>query len=223
MSARDKPPEYESNKEWVQCNLCGAWMTRQGLNGHLRFFHERDWEPERAMVVLLGSGDSYAFYLIMQSILRPRPLLEEERKALLGRYQLYVLKGSRGRGGTARPGGQQQTHSLIHQGPPGGYNRATAGEWNPRSLRGSDHQEGTGSRRSKTLAECPVCHSEMTRTGLEGHIRFRHPQYWILNKALTHLVEAGDPYARSIVSNNIPFDVNLQIVLLRRYRKAIGK
>ncbi len=223
MSARKDPPEYKSNKQLVQCQRCGKWMTLQGLNGHVRFFHERDWEPERAMVVLLGSADMYAQNLIIKSILRPAPLLKEEREALLACYRLYVVKNSQGSGGTPKHPGTQSSQLPFHRWRPGGSKAVRPGPRNPRFLGILGHQNGTGSRRGRTLAECPVCHREMTPTGLGGHIRFRHPQYWIVNKALTDLVQAGDSFARSIVLNDVPRDTYILVELLRRYRKAIGR
>ena len=203
MSARKERPAYKSNKQLVQCQRCGKWMTLQGLNGHVRFFHERDWEPERAMAVLLARGDLYADYLILRGIAKPGPLSSEERKALLLGYELYARRTPGSPEGTA--GGADRRHPAHRMDQP------------------SHGRSNGASRRAKTLGRCPMCQREMSPTGLTGHIRFRHPDFYIIDKALTHLVEAGDRFAQWIVLNRIHIDVPIADGLLRRYRKALGK
>lgn len=206
MSASRERPDYETGKAMIQCRACGAWMKHQGLNGHERLFHRRNWRFERALVALLSRGDTYAYLLAMKD----EPLSPAQCEALLARYQLKERKNS----GTSTPAralpGTQPASLVVRQAPTG---RASG---RPGSTRNSRRSESSG--RSRSRAECPVCHREMGRQGLQGHLMFRHPGEWILRKALKHLVEIGDAYACSIVASGRPIDRSQRVILLHKYQ-----
>lgn len=60
MSARDRKPSVRWSKTKAQCPYCDRWMTRQGLNGHIRFRHTQQWGFERAYYELVKVGDAAA-------------------------------------------------------------------------------------------------------------------------------------------------------------------
>ena len=90
MSARKRKPEVRWSKTQAQCPYCGWWMTRQGLNGHIRFKHMSDWAFEVACAELAKVGDPL-FTLLSR---RLDNLTEKERQAVLNRH--WLLRRRRG-------------------------------------------------------------------------------------------------------------------------------
>ncbi len=66
-------------------------MSRQGLNGHIRFRHIRESALERALAALAKAGDIF-FPIISDHLDR---LTEEEQRTVLLRYSLLMKRRQR--------------------------------------------------------------------------------------------------------------------------------
>ncbi len=87
MSARDGKPPFRWSKTKAQCPYCDGWMTRQGLNGHIRFRHTLRWGFERAYYELVKAGDYGAAFV--KDHLHPTEL---EIKVVMARYRLLQTR-----------------------------------------------------------------------------------------------------------------------------------
>lgn len=90
MSSRDDKPAVRWSKTQAQCPYCGRWMTRQGLNGHIRFRHTQRWGFERAYYEIVKADDYVA--ALVKDPLHPT---EFDIKLVLARYGLLQTRRAR--------------------------------------------------------------------------------------------------------------------------------
>ena len=88
MSTTREEPLARWSKTQAECPVCHRWMTRQGLNGHIRFRHQRYWAVDRALTMLLKAGNQFAQSLVLSD----EPISEADQKLLFALYRRLVSR-----------------------------------------------------------------------------------------------------------------------------------